>query len=312
MSEPGVNPEIGASGGDSEDGRASVSSPVQRTDLGQFTGYLLRLAFVRAAAVARASIPETARVREVVILSILAERGAVSQRELTDVTHVNRSLVVKLVDDLEAKGWVVRERKLDDRRSYALRLTSSGVSALAELDSRLDRGEAELTNELTAAERERLIHLLRRLLADDASVGVGALAGRSGYLIAHAHRLLRGWAEQGLEHLGLHPRDFGLLVTLSQHEPCSQNHLAASLGVSPPAVLAFVDELEGSGMVSRLRNVDDRRVNDVTLTPTGRRQLLAARQAAAGIQRQAVARLGDEGDAELRRLLAKLVDADAE
>ncbi len=160
---------------------------------------------------------------------------------------------------------------------------------------------------MTSAERQRLKHLLRRLLADDPSVGVGVLAERSGYLIAHAHRLLRGWAETRLQSLELHPRDFGLLSALGRDEPCSQSHLAASLGVTPPAVLMLVDELEAKGLLTRLRNSADRRANDVTLTREGRQRLRAARLAAAGLQAQSVARLGEEGDVELRRLLTKLL-----
>jgi DNA-binding MarR family transcriptional regulator len=285
-----------------------VAAPVTTApDLNQFTGYLLRRAFVKAVGAARACIPESSHVREAAVMAILRERGAISQRSLADVTHVNRTLIVKLVDELETKGWVVRERNPGDRRSYALRLTALGASALDDLQADLDRGEAELTKPLTSAERKRLKHLLRLLLADDPSVGVDVLAERSGYLIAHAHRLLRGWAETRLQSLELHPRDFGLLSALGRDEPCSQSHLAASLGVTPPAVLMLVDELEAKGLLTRLRNSADRRANDVTLTREGRQRLRAARVAAAGLQAQSVARLGEEGDVELRRLLAKLL-----
>src|SRR4051812_793501 len=110
--------------------------------LAQLTGYLLRRAFVRSAGVARACIPEDSHVREVAVLAILAERGSISQRELAEITHVNQTLVVKLVDTLEAKSWVVRERNVADRRSYALVLTPAGVRALTEFNDDLDRSEA--------------------------------------------------------------------------------------------------------------------------------------------------------------------------
>jgi DNA-binding MarR family transcriptional regulator len=268
----------------------------------------LRRAFVKAAGAARDCIPETAHVRQVAVMVILRERGAISQRSLADLTHVNPTLMVKLVDELERKAWVARDRNPEDRRSYALRLTERGLSALAELESDLDRGEAEFTAPLTQAERGRLKELLCVLLADDEALGVAELAERTGYLVTHAHRMLREWAEAELEGLDLHPRDFGVLATLSADEPCSQTQLAVRLGVTPAAVLMFLDELEPKGLVTRLRRADDRRVHDISLTDEGSRRLKAAQRAAARLQGRAVARLGEDGDAELRALLAKLLE----
>lgn len=275
-------------------------------DLSQFTGYLLRRAFVKAAGVATACVPDV-QVRQVAVMTIVAEHGAVSQSRLSDLTGVNRSLMVKLVDELEAKGWVVRDRNREDRRSYALGLTATGSRALRRLHADLDRGESELTNVLSPAEARRLKQLLRGLLAGDSALCVRSLSERAGYLIAHAHRLLRDWTLSGLDHLALHPREFALLVTLGQEEPCSQRRLAAMLGVSPPAVLGFVDALEARGLVSRVRKASDRRVYDVTLTTAGRSCLEAAQRAATVVQSQVVARLGRDGDVELRRLLTKLL-----
>ena len=279
-------------------------------DLRALTGYLLRRAFVRAASAARECIPTGEHVREIAIMAILAERGAVSQRELADVTHVNRSLIVKLVDDLEARGWVVRDRNPEDRRSYALRLTPQAHAVLAERHQDLDRGEAQLMEPLTPDERQRFKDHLTVLLTGDEAVTVTMMADRAGYLIAHAHRLLRSWAEAGFAPLDLHPRDFGVLAALGRQEPCSQNQLAASLGVTPPAVLAFVDELEQKGLVARSRNRDDRRAYDVTLTSQGRARLRAAQAVARGIQQRVEARLGAESDSELRGLLIKLLHGD--
>ncbi len=276
-------------------------------DLQQFTGYLLRLAYVKSAGAAQECIPEDTHIREVAILSILAEQGAMSQRALSEVTHVNRSLIVKLVDGLEAKGWVIRERNPHDRRSYALQLTRAGEEALANLNNDVDKGEAELNAALTADEVDRLKSRLRELLVDDPALTVTSLTDRTGYLITHAHHTLRGWAERGLEPLGLHPRDFGVLMTIARDEPCSQAHLAAALGVSSPAALCFLDRLEAVGYVSRSRDPGDRRLLALTLTEAGRSCLERARHAVAGVQEQIAARLGPTGDADLRALLSKLL-----
>jgi DNA-binding MarR family transcriptional regulator len=284
-----------------------MSAPALDPQLSRFTGYLLRRAFVRSAGVARACMPDDAHVREIAVLAILAERGSSSQRELADVTHVNRTLVVKLVDGLEAKGWVVRERNANDRRSYALVLTPPGRQALAELSLDLDKGEAQLTQGLTTAETEQLRGWLSTLLADDPAIELSSLSRRTGYLIAHAHRRLRTLAEERLEPLGLHPRDFGVLSVLESDAPCSQNHLASRLAVTPPAALTFVEALETRGLVARRRRDDDRRVYDLTLTDAGTAILRRAQETAVTLQQEVADRLGPEADRELRRVLAKLL-----
>lgn len=277
------------------------------TELPRFTGYLLRRAYAKATLSTRACIDQEIPVREVAMLAILAERGALSQRALSDLTGVNRSIMVKVVDDLESRGWVVRERNPDDRRSYALRLTAAGSAALDGLRADLDRGEQLLTESLSKAERARLRSALSTLLEGEAWLSIESLSRYAGFLIAQAHQLLRGWAKEALEPLGLDPRDFGVLSAIGSDQPCSQNHLALALGVSPPAALWFVGELETAGLVRRERNPDDRRCYDLTLTSAGLKRLGLARAAAAQVQDRVAARLGERTDAELRSLLTRIV-----
>ena len=232
--------------------------------LDQFTGYLLRLAYVKAVGAADACFPEDAHIRELAILSILAEHGALSQRELGDVTHVNRSLIVKLVDGLEAKGWVVRDRNPGDRRSNALRVTPAGAVGDRGAQSRPRQGRGRAHGQPEQARGRAAEETAGQLLADNPSLAVTSLTDRTGYLITHAHHQLRGWAEVGLEPLGLRPRDFGVLMTVAREEPCSQVHLAAALGVTPPGVLGFLGDLEFKGYVSRSRNTEDRPASSIS------------------------------------------------
>ncbi len=275
--------------------------------LPQFTGFLLRRAYARAADCAQACIGDDTQVRDIVHLALLAERGSMSQRQLADITHVNPTIMVKLVDSLEERGWVVRERNPDDRRSYALRLTDLGQKALSGLRHDLDDAERILTQALTITQRARLRHQLRALLQGEGWMVVDSLAGHNGFLITEAHRQIRGWAVDALAPLGLDPRDFGVLSTLGRDQPCTQNHLAQQLGVSPSAALMFVDDLEEAGLVRRERNAADRRFYDLTLTPLGKRRRAAAFKVAGKIQGRVVDRLGAEGDAELQRLLTRII-----
>jgi len=275
--------------------------------LSEFTGYLLRRAFVRSAQCARGCLPDPHQIRDVVVLSTLQQRGPVSQRELADLMHVNRSIMVKLVDALQERGQLIRNRDPGDRRSYALALTENGLATLSELQQALDQAEAVLTGRLTESEHQRLTELLRQLLVGDEALAVESLATRSGYLIAQAHRRLRARASDRLRPLGIEPRHFGVLATLGEEQPCTQQHLAALLGVTPPAVLQSVDELEAIGLVQRARNAKDRRAYDLTLTESGRHSLDAACTEAAALQSEVVDLLGAAGDQDLRELLAKVL-----
>jgi DNA-binding MarR family transcriptional regulator len=275
--------------------------------LHDYTGYLLRRAYVKASGIVRDCMPDDAPVREAAVLAIIDEHGAMSQRELSDLTHVNQTLIVKLVDELEHKGWVRRERSAADRRSYALAITPAGRRARAKLDVDLDRGEADFVSALTPDEVDELRTLLTKVLDGDQALLAGSVAERTGYLVTHAHRRLRELAEGMLEPLGLHPRDFGALSILSECQPCSQNALASRMGITPPAALALVDELEARELLVRRRNLVDRRFYDLTLSPLGRDKLAAARKLAAKAQASVVAVLGDDGDARLRDLLRKLI-----
>jgi DNA-binding MarR family transcriptional regulator len=83
--------------------------------------------------------------------------------------------------------------------------------------------------------------------------------------------------------------------------------MAAILGVSAPAVLAFVDELEDAGLVSRQRNRADRRAYDLTLTERGVEVLGQALRVAHHLQSDITEVLGAKADAELRGLLGKVI-----
>lgn len=275
--------------------------------LSQYTGYLLRRAYARATDCASACLGPEHHLRAVALLSILADRGPLSQSELAAITHVNRSIMVKLVDDLEQHGWVTRSRNPRDRRSYALEVTERGRDVLLEVNDELDRAEALLTASLDEDERNRLCRYLRSLIDDDKLANVGPVAQRSGYLIAQAHRRMRDRAAAELRPVGVEPRDFGVLSTLQHEQPCSQQHMADRLGVSAPAILMFVDGLENAGLVCRSRNSADRRSYDLTLTDKGGACLASAEKAAQRVQAEVVDRLGVRGDRDLRELLTRIV-----
>lgn len=97
------------------------------------------------------------------VIRLLAGQQGMSQRELATRLGAAPSRVVVLVDSLESKGLVRRERSATDRRNHELRLTADGEAMLGRLGRAAGQHEAELVAPLTEQERDRLAALLEKL-----------------------------------------------------------------------------------------------------------------------------------------------------
>lgn len=71
--------------------------------------------------------------------------------------------MTRLLDRLEAKGLVRRERCEQDRRQVLCYLTAEGTALLARLDPAVGETEKTLAGRLTESEAETLVELLEKL-----------------------------------------------------------------------------------------------------------------------------------------------------
>jgi DNA-binding MarR family transcriptional regulator len=76
--------------------------------------------------------------------------------------------ITRLVDRLEARGLVVRERSDEDRRVVACRITPAGGKLLAGLDAPMDAADAAAFANVSAADQKRLIRILDAVRAEKA------------------------------------------------------------------------------------------------------------------------------------------------
>ena len=96
----------------------------------------------------------------------LAANEGLSQQALGELIGLNPTRMVFLVDELEQRGLVERQRNTADRRSYALYLTEKGRDTLGQIQASGHRHQDEIGASLTPAERIQLTSLLRRLAAE--------------------------------------------------------------------------------------------------------------------------------------------------
>jgi DNA-binding MarR family transcriptional regulator len=110
------------------------------------------------------------------VLGLLRGRPGISQQQLADVLGMIPSRVVPLVDGLEGAGYVERVRDDTDRRRNSLQLTARGKRAVEAIGRVGRQHEHDITRALSAAEREQLFGLLRRI-ADDQGLTPGVHPG---------------------------------------------------------------------------------------------------------------------------------------
>ncbi|WP_169542034.1 MarR family winged helix-turn-helix transcriptional regulator [Solirubrobacter soli] len=267
-----------------------------------YTGYLLRTAFLRAATIAAREFGQESHPREAAAIATLQAYGPLSQQQLANGLNVNRTVMVKLIDGLESKGFVERVRNPEDRRAYALHATRTGLESMTEMLPRMASAEAELTVNLSEPEHERLNALLREVIAPQPP----ALADRTGFLLARAHHRFHERADEVLKPYAIQIRQFGALARLADGTS-SQRELADRLQVSTPVVVELVDGLEAAGFVERRRDPDDRRLNALHVTGGGRDVLERAIAVLQAANEDLTRPIGADGDRELRSLLRKLL-----
>jgi DNA-binding MarR family transcriptional regulator len=98
-------------------------------------------------------------------LAALEEFGPDSQSGLSDRTGIYRSDLVATINDLTARGLVVRTPDPADRRRNAITLTDDGRRHLKQLDELLAEAETEFLAALSEADRAELIRILTLIVA---------------------------------------------------------------------------------------------------------------------------------------------------
>jgi DNA-binding MarR family transcriptional regulator len=98
--------------------------------------------------------------RQFHLLGLLHDRGALTQRELGTLMDVDPSILVTLLNPLEADGYLSRERDAHDRRRHVVTITRRGEQQLDRAAQAQRDAEDELFASLTKTQRAQLRRLL--------------------------------------------------------------------------------------------------------------------------------------------------------
>lgn len=102
------------------------------------------------------------------ILSIIESNPGINQGNVGRALGIQRANMVSLVNELVDRGLVNRQTAADDRRAFALSLTTAGEVMMDTALERIRAHEDMLMADLGAAERAQLIALLERIVAKEA------------------------------------------------------------------------------------------------------------------------------------------------
>ena len=166
--------------------RSAVQSEIRqsrpfRSTAQEATVALLRTASVVGRALARVIEPWELSLAQYNALRIIRGAGtggiptlAIRERMIEEGTTITR-----ILDKLEAAGFIRRERSTPDRRQVLCVATASGRKLLDELDPVVDAADEEAMASLDAAQVEQLIDLLDTVRAANAERGAPRSAART-------------------------------------------------------------------------------------------------------------------------------------
>jgi DNA-binding MarR family transcriptional regulator len=140
--------------------------------LDSYLPYLLNRAGARIAAAFTEEVrPLGATLQMWRVLAALRERDGRRMGDLSETTSIEVSTLTRLVDNMEAKGLVMRRRDAGDARAIALFATAAGRRLTQRLLPIAERYEQVALAGFSAAEADGLKAALRRLYANMHALG---------------------------------------------------------------------------------------------------------------------------------------------
>jgi DNA-binding MarR family transcriptional regulator len=97
------------------------------------------------------------------VLSLIAHNPGITSRQLCATLDILPPNLVGMIKSLEQRELIEKRDHPSDRRAQGLHLTSAGQALQTEAETKATQLELDVTHRLTAAERQTLIRLLRKI-----------------------------------------------------------------------------------------------------------------------------------------------------
>lgn len=142
----------------------AAEQPLDQSTLLGLVGYNCRRAYINIMPVFEKRMAKyQLRPVDFSVLSLLKANPNINQKRLSDAVNVSPPNLAILLDRLQERGLLLRQRSPLDRRSQTLVLTPAGLSMCTKAEKTASDLEADATAALTDAERAQLIKLLQKI-----------------------------------------------------------------------------------------------------------------------------------------------------
>jgi DNA-binding MarR family transcriptional regulator len=142
----------------------AADQPLNQEVLLSLVGYNCRRAYLSIMPLFHERMSEfELRAVDFSVLSLLKANPNITQKRLSNAINVSPPNLAILLDRLETRGLLLRQRNPLDKRSQTLILTAEGARLAAQAEKRVSALEADATAALSDAERAQLLSLLQKI-----------------------------------------------------------------------------------------------------------------------------------------------------
>ena len=144
--------------------REAAEQPLDQSILLNLVGYNCRRAYITIMPLFEKHMAKyELRPVDFSVLSLLKANPNITQKRLSQAINVSPPNLATLLDLLENRGLLIRQRNPLDKRSQTLALTSEGMRMCIKAEKTASELEAEATAALSDTERAQLLRLLQKI-----------------------------------------------------------------------------------------------------------------------------------------------------